>query len=1124
MLTLTLGAWLVGSTVDVRQFYPIRPASGVTMKKSKRRDLRHLNGQDGISRKHAGGGATHRSQGRLSRFPDKASRQRTIDRIRGIRPTERSGQDWYLLGETLTLESLLQDDSDLRNEAIEALQAAAEATPCVPDALMQLTLLFNFQGLPGVGLQYARKAVELMPDYSDAWKFLGHTLSQQNKSEEAIKCYRRATECAGCATSVHEKLAAMEADPKTAERHHIILPILLEFPTGIQRTQASLEEESLLNLMVHRQLLKIRPDDKELLWSATRHAYQLRMFTEAVRYAGHLTALDATNGEVWELLGLIAEKTDKKTEALEHYNRALQCDPTREVAGVNAANILMASGCTIEARAYLRQVLEVNPENPSALTNYANTIAELEQDFELELSFHRRAIAAGAQGPEIAISFCCALFQAGHLDEFHKQFERNRKLIHAAAVSGTDPRVHLYWTLLSAVSETLMTARWDPARALGMMHTLAELPKLHPQFELKVLSGPGVRAILERIWSLRTHINHLSPAQQAEFDLGFASIAMDFECFTEAIPAWERLQNGHFPEVFPITNLVICLADSGRRKDALVLAEQRGHHEPHLPAIRASLLRTTGRPEDSFTAFSQLLPHNVADEHHAIEAIRLAADLGKTETAKQWLSDCRKAVPNASTWQLLLSYCQHRGGLFFDSENTLAAAILELPTDTANSLDELLRLQTPPQRSPDAAPDLWVQLSILLLNHNHHAAFTELQLKLQRWQFQSIDNNVIFAAAQRRAGQLDRAATVIAAMPRLPHVLIEHALIRTANEDWQAALSFADEVLGNADGRFTYQHPEGNPRVLARMIQSLACMVQADPVTALQQIESGLEEDPFCEAALLQKLSVLEALGRDAEAQLIEQVVLQLSPGQPDALHRCVVRQVESRRFDVADELLARHRAPLRQRHRSDLESYLSNKVARARLQDIGGPSSAPPELHWIQQLQKPSRDWLQSVRLLEVQSERLTEAIMLYLAKITELELAVRITEPFRSTISERIMEEGERDVPGFVIAWRCGHPPALSAVSRALRRAAEPNRGRESELMVMWRQYLKRLPPPLSTALRSRKFLDELDFLAGQRNSAAHVSKVAADAVRRAARAIINNSKPGVLLEAVGIFDSPE
>jgi tetratricopeptide (TPR) repeat protein len=483
------------------------------------------------------GGAAQSASGRGAACPNRETRQRIIRRISDMAPQQRSPADWYSLGELLTVESILQDDSALREQAIEALQTAAAAVPCIPDALLQLTLLLNFQGLPGLSLPYARKAAELLPDDSDAWKFLADTLSQQNETAEAVQCYRRAMECENCSADVPALLAALEAAPAQNRHAHVIIPILLDFPEDSKRTQESRDEESLLRLMVLRQLLKLRPDDSDLLMSAARLAYQLNRFPAAATFAEQLTALDASNAEVWELLGLIAEKTEKPEEALDHYNRSLQCDGCRQVAGVHAAAILISRGKMPEARTYLTGVLAANPENADALTCYADTIVHLEEDYELALSYNRRAMAAGAASPAAVMSFCLANFQAGHLDEFELNFARNQKRIRAMVEADTTVRMRAFGSLLSIINDTLSVARWDPVRAIRMMFSLAQFQNKLTKASIQPISRLAVKAVLERIWKLKSRLNGLSSDIKERFHLGFAHLAKEFDCFPEDMPA-----------------------------------------------------------------------------------------------------------------------------------------------------------------------------------------------------------------------------------------------------------------------------------------------------------------------------------------------------------------------------------------------------------------------------------------------------------------------------------------------------------------------------------------------------------------------------------------------------------
>ncbi|MFM7833287.1 MAG: hypothetical protein ACKPJD_15965, partial [Planctomycetaceae bacterium] len=209
----------------------------------------------------------------------------------------------------------------------------------------------------------------------------------------------------------------------------------------------------------------------------------------------------------------------------------------RQVAGVHAAAILISRGKMPEARTYLTGVLAANPENADALTCYADTIVHLEEDYELALSYNRRAMAAGAASPAAVMSFCLANFQAGHLDEFELNFARNQKRIRAMVEADTTVRMRAFGSLLSIINDTLSVARWDPVRAIRMMFSLAQFQNKLTKASIQPISRLAVKAVLERIWKLKSRLNGLSSDIKERFHPGFAHLAKEFDCFPEDMPA-----------------------------------------------------------------------------------------------------------------------------------------------------------------------------------------------------------------------------------------------------------------------------------------------------------------------------------------------------------------------------------------------------------------------------------------------------------------------------------------------------------------------------------------------------------------------------------------------------------
>jgi Flp pilus assembly protein TadD len=79
-------------------------------------------------------------------------------------------------------------------EAIEHFQKAIEIKPDYAEAYYNLGVVLDRQGKPGEAIDHYQKALEIKPDYAEAHNNLGILLTKQGRTAEAIEHYRRAIE------------------------------------------------------------------------------------------------------------------------------------------------------------------------------------------------------------------------------------------------------------------------------------------------------------------------------------------------------------------------------------------------------------------------------------------------------------------------------------------------------------------------------------------------------------------------------------------------------------------------------------------------------------------------------------------------------------------------------------------------------------------------------------------------------------------------------------------------------------------------------------------------------------------------------------------------------------------
>jgi tetratricopeptide (TPR) repeat protein len=183
------------------------------------------------------------------------------------------------------------------------------------------------QGKDQEAMIHYRKALEIKPNYADAYYNMGSVLMRQGKDQEALAHF----------------LQALWLKPEKAETHNELGFILTK--------QGKLEEA----IAHFAQAVHINPNDEEARYN----------------------------------LGTVLLRRGRAQEAIIHFNRALQINPKDTRVHINLGLALAAQGKIEEALAHHQQAIQISPENPDAYYNLATLLAEQGRDQEALSHFNQ---------------------------------------------------------------------------------------------------------------------------------------------------------------------------------------------------------------------------------------------------------------------------------------------------------------------------------------------------------------------------------------------------------------------------------------------------------------------------------------------------------------------------------------------------------------------------------------------------------------------------------------------------------------------------------------------------------------------------------------------------------------
>ena len=242
------------------------------------------------------------------------------------------------------------------------------------------------------------EATRLDPTLGAAWINLGLLREQQHRTDDAMACYRQATEDAPREPKVHVMMARLlAAQDKPEEAAAAYAQAIRLDPT---RTDARLA----LAEMLHDDgrpgdageqiaaLLQHRPNDVALLG---RHAELLIETGDAERAERALArAIELAPGDcaLWMRLGALLREQDRADEAVPIFQSVLALDPESAVANCELGIAEIQRGQAGDAAVRFRRAIELHPNHAEAHNNLANLMQQLGGHDEA-IEAYRRAIA-----------------------------------------------------------------------------------------------------------------------------------------------------------------------------------------------------------------------------------------------------------------------------------------------------------------------------------------------------------------------------------------------------------------------------------------------------------------------------------------------------------------------------------------------------------------------------------------------------------------------------------------------------------------------------------------------------------------------------------------------------------
>jgi predicted O-linked N-acetylglucosamine transferase (SPINDLY family) len=276
-----------------------------------------------------------------------------------------------------------------------------------------------------VALELISKAIEIKPDYAEAWNNRGYAYNELKSYEEALASYDRAInikpDYAAAQSNRGNTLNTLKRYEEALASYDRAIEIKPDYAEAWNNRGYALNnlkryEEALVS---YDRAVEIKPD-YPAAWSNRgvvlnnfkRYEEALASYNRAIQIKPNLREIEI---EAWSNRGVALNNLKRYEQALVSYSRAIEIEPDYALAWSNRGSVLNDLKRHEEALGNCERAIEIKPDYAEAWSNRGNALNDLKR-YEQALASFDRAI-------EIRPDFALAWSNRGYVLNNLKRYE-----------------------------------------------------------------------------------------------------------------------------------------------------------------------------------------------------------------------------------------------------------------------------------------------------------------------------------------------------------------------------------------------------------------------------------------------------------------------------------------------------------------------------------------------------------------------------------------------------------------------------------------------------------------------------------------------------------------------------
>lgn len=306
---------------------------------------------------------------------------------------------------------------------------AIELQPDYAEAYYNLGLAYKKDGRIEAAESCICQAIKLKPDYPEAFYIQGLILCGTNRLDEAALSFYKVTQLRPSWADAYFQMGTVLKNNKRLDGAEICLRHAIELKSDFAEAYNNLglifSDTNRLSkaLICFHQAIELNPDYSEAYNNLGVAQTRKKLPDEAVKSFRRASELQPDNACIHNNLGLALKELKRQDEAKDCFWQAIRLNPGYAEAYLNLGLIVKEADCLEEAEKYLRQAIELKPDFALAYNNLAGLLTITNRLEEAEICL-RQSIRLKSDSSEAHRRLGIVLKKLQRLDEAEAAYFR----------------------------------------------------------------------------------------------------------------------------------------------------------------------------------------------------------------------------------------------------------------------------------------------------------------------------------------------------------------------------------------------------------------------------------------------------------------------------------------------------------------------------------------------------------------------------------------------------------------------------------------------------------------------------------------------------------------------------